>query len=106
MSAAFDAAPDRWKPLLIAAAPAYDPSKQKLASGYVIEAARVLKNWTVIPLTSSELEEKDAAAQLTQIQSVVADMKSGTGTTTVRLQRVERALAQLIKRLALKGVLP
>ena len=102
----FSADSERWLPLVIDPQPAFNPVTQRRSPSYIIEAGQVRKTWAVVPLTAAELEDADAATQLTQIQAVLADLRNGTGTTAQRLQRVERVCAQLIKRLALKGILP
>lgn len=89
------------RPLVADPQPTPTASQYVIAGPYVVEPTRVRKTWAVVEKSAEEIaaeaEQEARLADLAQIRTVLAAMKAGTGTTTVRLQRLEAVVFRLAK---------
>lgn len=83
--------------------PQYDANTHKLVRTFTDNDNAGTRTfvWNAVPLTQEELDAKAAAAaeatELTVLQTVYTALKNGTGTANERIQRLERAVAWLLR---------
>lgn len=89
------------RPLVIDAQPTPTAAQRVARGPYVVEPNQVRQTWEITEKTAEEIaaeaEQEARLADLAQIRTVLAAMKDGTGTTTVRLQRLEAVVFRLAK---------
>lgn len=73
-------------------------------AGYVIEPTQVRQTWALVDKPQAVLDREADAAELAQLQAVVAALQAGAGTAGERLVRVERVCVWLLKQAAKRGV--
>lgn len=111
ITAAVDADTTRIKPVTMTAKPAFNAATQRcVQNGWTINVSDVTPVWQVIAIPQAELDAATAEAAdraaLDTIRNTINAMEAGSGTATVRTQRLETALAWLLKRLVKKEVIP
>lgn len=83
--------------------PSYDPATQKLKREFVDNDTLFTRTfyWNVVAKTAQEQaayqQQLDAEATRQQIKSVYNALKDGQGTSAERIQRVEKAVAWLLR---------
>lgn len=89
------------RPMVIDAQPTPTAAQRVGRGPYVVEPNQVRQTWVLSEKTAEEIaaevEQSERLADLAQIRTVLAAMKAGTGTTTVRLQRLEAVVFRLAK---------
>lgn len=83
--------------------PAFDPATQKLVQNIVDDDVAHTRTygWSIVALSQAELDalaqQAQDAATLIIIRNVYQDLRNGVGTAAERLQRLERAVAWLLR---------
>ena len=89
------------RPLVTDAQPVPTNAQVLRAGPYVVESNQVRKTWVLVDKSADEIaaaaEQTARTADLAQIRNVLTAMRDGTGTTTVRIARLEAVVFRIAK---------
>ena len=89
------------RPLVTDAQPVPTSAQLLRAGPYVVEPNQVRKTWVLVDKSAEEIaaeaEQAARTVDLAQIRSVITAMRDGTGTSAVRIARLEAVVVRLAK---------
>ena len=95
-----------WKPLVVNTIPVFNPLISGVSlNSYVISSGSVTKTWSLYQLSQTEIEDRDAISKKNSILLSLDDLKTGSGNNLQRIERIEKILFQVIKRLIRNNLL-
>jgi len=88
-----------WLPFVETAAPTVTSNQIAHVVDPVVNNNTVVMTWAIRDKTQQELHSEIDAAEIVQAKAAYRALLAGTGTNLVRLERLERVLARVMKEL-------